>query len=52
MSGVPVATLSAQTVGIHDPSGTFEYVRQHIEHDFIYWARYQPETIYNAIEVG
>ena len=51
-SAVPVATLSARTVGIYDPSGAFEYVRQDIEHDFIYWARYQPATIYNAIQLA
>ena len=51
MSAVPLATLSSDTVGIYDPSRAFDDVRQDIEHDFIYWAQYQPETIYNAIVV-
>jgi endoglucanase len=52
MSAVPVATLLSQTVGIYDPSGAFDDIRQDIQHDFIYWAQYQPETIYNAIEAA
>ena len=47
---VSLANLSSRTVEIYDPSGVFDEVRQDIEHDFIHWAQYQPETIYNAIE--